>query len=163
MKFVNPVYNNHNILMIIKFSNTDDLISIITVINLSKKEIPKKLKLNPHSITKVLVFLELENVEMININEEWHPKIDVRYVADEIIKKLAIQEERLTGNQVKFIRSYFSMPLREFGETVVHESHTAVSKWEKCENEITNPNRYYDFIFSNKLKPRPKLIKRIFI
>ncbi|HAT6977691.1 TPA: hypothetical protein JAN54_05330 [Legionella pneumophila] len=84
--------------------------------------------------------IELENVEMININDEWHPKIDVRYVADEIIKKLAIQEERLTGNQVKFIRSYFSMPLREFGETVVHESHTAVSKWEKCENEITNMN-----------------------
>lgn len=32
------------------------------------------------------------------------------------------------------------MPLREFGETVVHESHTAVSKWEKCEDEITNMN-----------------------
>jgi DNA-binding transcriptional regulator YiaG len=84
--------------------------------------------------------IELENVEMININDEWHPKIDVRYVADEIIKKLAIQEERLTGNQVKFIRSYFSMPLREFGETVVHESHTAVSKWEKYEDDITNMN-----------------------
>ncbi|HHT7364062.1 TPA: hypothetical protein ACTZ8L_002537 [Legionella pneumophila] len=84
--------------------------------------------------------IELENVEMININDEWHPKIDVQYIADEIIKKLAIQEERLTGNQVKFIRSYFSMPLREFGETVVHESHTAVSKWEKCEDEITYMN-----------------------
>lgn len=75
--------------------------------------------------------IELENVEMININDEWLPKIDVQYIADEIIKKLATQEERLTGNQVKFIRSYFSMPRREFGETVDHESHTAVSKWEK--------------------------------
>lgn len=84
--------------------------------------------------------IELENVEMINISDEWHPQIDVRYVADEIIKKLAIQEERLTGNQVKFIRTYFSMPLREFGETVVHESHTAVSKWEKCGDEITSMN-----------------------
>lgn len=84
--------------------------------------------------------IELENVEMININNEWHPQIDVRYVADEIIKKLAIQEERLTGNQVKFIRTYFSMPLGEFGETVVHESHTDVSKWEKCGDEITSMN-----------------------
>jgi DNA-binding transcriptional regulator YiaG len=84
--------------------------------------------------------LELENVEMIKFNEGWRPKIDVHYVADEIIKKLATQEERLTGNQVKFIRSYFSMPLREFGETVVHESHTAVSKWEKCGDEITSMN-----------------------
>ncbi|MFO2766043.1 hypothetical protein SCX93_06515 [Legionella pneumophila serogroup 1] len=84
--------------------------------------------------------IELEHVAMICINGEWMPKIDVRKIADEAIKKLAIQEERLTGNQIKFIRSYFSMPLREFGKTVVHESHTAVSKWEKCENEITNMN-----------------------
>lgn len=82
--------------------------------------------------------IELENVEMININDEWYPKIDVHYVADEIIKKLATQEERLTGNQVKFIRSYFSMPLREFGETVAHVTHTAVSKWEKQGDDITN-------------------------
>lgn len=65
-------------------------------------------------------------------------------MADEIIKKLATQEERLTGNQVKFIRSYFSMALREFGETVVHESHTAVSKWEKCRDEITSMNENTD-------------------
>lgn len=84
--------------------------------------------------------IKLENVEMININDEWHPKIDIHYITDEIIKKLATQEERLTGNQVKFIRSYFSMPLREFGETVVHESYTAVSEWEKCEDGITNMN-----------------------
>ncbi|HAU1184278.1 TPA: hypothetical protein JBI17_16320 [Legionella pneumophila] len=100
-----------------------------------------KTKIEPTFLYEGLGFpIELENVTMININDEWHPKIDVRYVADEIIKKLAIQEERLTGNQVKFIRSYFSMPLREFGETVVHESHTAVSKWEKCEDDITNMN-----------------------
>lgn len=100
-----------------------------------------KTRIEPTFLYEGLGFpVELENVEMININDEWHPKIDVRYVADEIIKQLAIQEERLTGNQVKFIRSYFSMPLREFGEVVVHESHTAVSKWEKCEGEITNMN-----------------------
>jgi len=100
-----------------------------------------KTKIEPIFLYEGLGFpIELENVEMIKINNEWHPKIDVRYVADEIIKKLATQEERLTGNQVKFIRSYFSMPLREFGEIVVHESHTAVSKWEKYKDEITNMN-----------------------
>ncbi|CEK11851.1 MULTISPECIES: hypothetical protein [Legionella] len=100
-----------------------------------------KTKIEPLFLYKGLGFLiELENVEMIKFNEEWLPKIDVQYIADELIKKLAIQEERLTGNQVKFIRSYFSMPLREFGKTVVHESHTAVSKWEKCGDEITSMN-----------------------
>lgn len=100
-----------------------------------------KTKIEPTFLYDGLGFpIELENVEMININNEWHPQIDVRYVADEIIKKLATQEERLTGNQVKFIRTYFSMPLREFGETVVHESHTDVSEWEKCGDEITSMN-----------------------
>lgn len=85
--------------------------------------------------------IELENVEMININDEWHPKIDVHYIADEIIKKLAVQEDRLTGNQVKFIRSYFAMSLRDFGKKVVNESHTAVSKWEKWGDDVTNMNQ----------------------
>ncbi|KTD26048.1 hypothetical protein [Legionella israelensis] len=84
--------------------------------------------------------IELQHVEMVNIGGEWHPKIDVRYVADQVIKQLAVQETPLTGNQVKFIRSYFSMPLRAFGEKVVHESHTAVSKWEKKGDEPTNMN-----------------------
>lgn len=100
-----------------------------------------KTEIEPLFLYKGLGFLiELENVGMIKFNEEWLPKIDVQYIADELIKKLAIQEERLTGNQVKFIRSYFSMPLREFGKTVVHEPHTAVSKWEKCGDEITSMN-----------------------
>jgi hypothetical protein len=100
-----------------------------------------KTKIEPILLYDGLGFpIELANVEMINFNNEWYPKIDVHYIADEIIKKLASQEERLTGNQVKFIRSYFSMPLREFGETVVHESHTAISKWEKYGDEITNMN-----------------------
>jgi DNA-binding transcriptional regulator YiaG len=100
-----------------------------------------KTKIEPTLLYEGLGFpIELKNVEMVDINGEWHPKIDVHSVANKIIKKLAIQEERLTGNQVKFIRSYFSMSLREFGEEVVHESHAAVSKWEKRGDEITNMN-----------------------
>ncbi|MCA0404381.1 MAG: hypothetical protein LCH30_11445 [Proteobacteria bacterium] len=82
----------------------------------------------------------LENVEMFYINDEWYPKIDVHHIANKIIQELAVQEDKLTGNQLKFIRSYFAMPLRQFGMEVVHESHTAVNKWEKHGNQITNMN-----------------------
>lgn len=84
--------------------------------------------------------IELDEVEMRLIDSEWCPIVDVQKVADAVIEKLAIQETRLTGNQVKFIRSYYSMPLREFGEKVVHESHMAVSKWEKRGDLSTNMN-----------------------
>ena len=56
-----------------------------------------------------LVFpVMLENVEMFYINDECHPKIDVHHIANKIIQELAVQEDKLTGNQLKFIRSYFS-------------------------------------------------------
>ena len=68
---------------------------------------------------------------------EFHPVVDVKKVSELAIKKLIVQKERLTGNQVKFIRSFFSMTLRSFAVNVVSESHTAVSKWEKSGNEAT--------------------------
>jgi DNA-binding transcriptional regulator YiaG len=106
-----------------------------------------KTKIEPLFLYEGLGFpIQLEYVEMIHINDEWLPKIDVQQVADEAIKKLAKQECRLTGNQVKFIRSYFSTPLRAFGETVVHESHTAVRKWESKGDEITNMNENTEMI-----------------
>ncbi|MFI4918110.1 MAG: hypothetical protein ACHP65_00980 [Legionellales bacterium] len=84
--------------------------------------------------------IELSQVEMIEINDEWHPKIDVKKVTNAVINVLAYQEGRLTGNQVKFIRNYFSMTLRDFGVEVAHETHAAVNKWEKHGNQVTSMN-----------------------
>lgn len=79
---------------------------------------------------------------MIFIDGDWHPKIDLQKLADVVIAKIAIQESRLTGNQVKFIRSYYSMSLRDFAEKVVHESHMAVSKWEKRRFKYKYEHKY---------------------
>ena len=98
----------------------------------------KKKIVNHFTYTGLGFPIELSQVEMVKIHGEWHPKIDVRKVAKTTIKTLAFQKERLTGAQVKFIRSYFSMTLRDFANEVVHESHTAVSKWEKFGNKATN-------------------------
>lgn len=81
--------------------------------------------------------VELHNVEMIKLEGELHPKIDVRKVADSAIRLLVTQESRLSGNQIRFIRSYFAMSLRDFAK-VVNESHAAVKKWEDFLGETTN-------------------------
>ena len=81
--------------------------------------------------------IELHNVEMVKFDGEFHPKIDVRKVADTAIKDLVSQPTRLTGNQIKFIRSYLEMSLRQFSE-VVNESHMAIKKWEDFEDKPTN-------------------------
>src|SRR3990167_6452411 len=81
--------------------------------------------------------IELHNVEMVMINGEYAPKIDVRAVADKAIKSLVLQKTKLTGNQVKFIRACFSASLRAFGK-IINESHAAVKKWEDYKNKTTN-------------------------
>ena len=81
--------------------------------------------------------VELNNVEMVKVQGEWVPKIDVRDIALRTIRELPFQSTRLSGNQVRFIREYFQMSLREFSK-IVHQSHTAIDKWEKFGNKETN-------------------------
>ncbi len=90
--------------------------------------------------------VDLKQIELVEIDDEWHPKIDVRKVSDAVIEALAYQESKFTGNQVRFIRSYFSMPLRKFGDEVVHETHAAVDKWEKCNEQITSMNDNTEYV-----------------
>lgn len=82
--------------------------------------------------------IKLQNVTMVLIDEEWSPKIDVRKVAESTIRELPYQRERLSGSQIKFIRTYFEMSLREFASNVVSESHSAVAKWEKSNLKPTS-------------------------
>jgi len=98
----------------------------------------KRKKLKEYTYDGLGFPVKLLNVEMVMIDGEWHPKINVEKVADDAIRKLAMQKERITGKQLKFIRTYFSMSLRGFAKEVVNESHTAVSKWEKFGNKVTN-------------------------
>jgi DNA-binding transcriptional regulator YiaG len=81
--------------------------------------------------------IELYNVEFVKVRGEWVAKIDVRNIALKAMRDLAFQDTRLTGNQVRFIREYFQMSLRQFAK-VVHQSHTAIDKWEKFGNKATN-------------------------
>lgn len=81
--------------------------------------------------------IDLHDVEMVKIAGEFHPKIDVKKLANVAIKAMVTQDNRLTGNQIKFIRSYFSMSLREFAK-VVNESHAAVKKWENFLDDQAN-------------------------
>ena len=82
--------------------------------------------------------VELTNVEVLYVDGEWCPKIDVKKIAGKVIQILPFQNERLTGDQIYFIRSFLGMSLRKFATEVVKESHMAVSKWEKFRSKSTN-------------------------
>lgn len=48
----------------------------------------------------------LENVLFHKIRGEWLPKIDVRMLSEIVFKMLSLKPSRLTGNEIKFIRTY---------------------------------------------------------
>ena len=82
--------------------------------------------------------VKLHQVEMVKIGKEWAPKIDVRKVAKDAVKELPFQASPLTGAQIRFIREYRGMSLKDFAAKVVYKSHMAVSKWEKLGHKPTN-------------------------
>lgn len=77
----------------------------------------------------------LENVLFHKIRGEWLPKIDVEMLAEVVFKMLPSKPSKLTGNEIKFIRTYLGKSKPAFGE-IFKLSHTAVSKWEASGNSI---------------------------
>lgn len=77
----------------------------------------------------------LENVVFHLIRGEWLPKIDIEKLAGEAFKRLPSKPAKLTGNEIKFIRTYLNKSRSAFAETF-KLSHTAVAKWEKAGDAI---------------------------
>ena len=75
----------------------------------------------------------LENVLFHKIRGEWLPKIDVEELAEVIFRMLPSKTSKLTGNEIKFIRTFLGKSKPAFGE-LFKLSHTAVSKWETSGN-----------------------------
>jgi len=79
----------------------------------------------------------LENVPMIFISGEWVPEINYDLLQKCVLYFLCVAEARLTGNQIKFIRSWFRMSLQEMG-SVLGVTRAAIKKWEDFADQPTN-------------------------
>lgn len=75
----------------------------------------------------------LLNVPMIEVRGEWAPDIDLNVLQKAVLHALATRTTALTGNHVRFIRTWFAMTATDFGR-LFGVSHAAVLKWEKTGN-----------------------------
>ena len=73
--------------------------------------------------------VKLRNVLMVKARDEWTPKINYNDLADAVMRALAFKPSRLTGSEIKFIRTHFDMTLQAFA-TRLCVTHVAVLKWE---------------------------------
>lgn len=92
----------------------------------------------------------LNRVKLVKVGKEFHPLIDVVKISDLTIRSLVMTKSRLTGNQIRFIRKYLSMSLREFSK-IVNETHMAVKKWEDFQNQITKMDPNIELVLRLKI------------
>lgn len=83
--------------------------------------------------------VRLINVQMVKVRGAWTPKLNYNELALAVLRLLTEKESRLTGNEIKFIRTHFEMTLQEFSKRFC-VTHVAVLKWERTKNSGTAMN-----------------------
>lgn len=101
----------------------------------TEKKTEKKIKKMIYSGFGFPVVLNGVPVKMIRGNLE--PIINYKTLGSEVVEALCQKETPLTGNQVKFIRQYFELSLRDFAK-LFGLSHPAVLKWEKHADDFAD-------------------------
>jgi hypothetical protein len=80
--------------------------------------------------------VRLKNVPMIKVRGIWTPNINYNHLTDAVLYLLAFKPSRLTGAEIKFIRTHFEMTLQLFADRFC-VTHVAVLKWEKLKDAPT--------------------------
>lgn len=73
--------------------------------------------------------VQLTNVPMIEIRGEFILDIDFNKLQKAVLLHLSHKKTPLTGNEVQFVRKYFSLNVTDFG-CLFGYSHSAILKWE---------------------------------
>jgi len=71
----------------------------------------------------------LLNVPMVKVEGEWTPDVNYNEIEEALFAALPSKPNRLTGNDLRFIRQHCAMTLKAFGAEF-GKSHAAVKKWE---------------------------------
>jgi len=97
----------------------------------------KKIKKKKTFIFKGLGFpIKLINVPMKREFGDWYIDINMNKLMLIVLEALTHKPIALTGDELRFIRSYLQMTTSEFGKTF-GVSHVAVLKWESGENRMS--------------------------
>lgn len=79
--------------------------------------------------------IHLTNVPLVEVRGEFILDINFNHLQKAVLLHLCHKKTPLTGNEVKFIRKYFSLTKTAFGQLFGY-SHSAVLKWENQEDSI---------------------------
>lgn len=83
--------------------------------------------------------IHLTNVPMVEVRGELILDIDFNKLQKSVLLHLCYKKTPLTGDEIKFIRKYFSLTTTAFAKLFGH-THSAVLKWENQESNIAKMN-----------------------
>jgi DNA-binding transcriptional regulator YiaG len=86
--------------------------------------------------------IKLINAPMKKLFGERYLDIDMNKLMLVVFGMLAHKSTALTGDEIRFIRTYLKMTAVEFGK-IFDVSHVAVVKWESNENKISPALDFY--------------------
>ena len=95
----------------------------------------------------------LKEAEFKKIGRKWLLKLDVKKVADAVIKALPSKIIGLTGAEIRFARTFFDLSKRKFAEEL-NVSHTAVNKWEGAGQEKAKIDPHVEIALRSYIKLR---------
>lgn len=100
----------------------------------------KKQKIEKEIIYEGLGFpIILRHVPMVELRGIWTPDIDLNVLQKVVLLALAHHPVDLTGNQIRFIRTWLGLTQAEFGN-LYGVTHVAIVKWEKTCNTPAKMN-----------------------
>lgn len=79
--------------------------------------------------------VHLTNVPMVEVRGEFILDIDFNKLQKAVLLHLCHKKTPMTGNEVKFVRKYFSLTTTAFGHLIGY-SHSAILKWENQGDSI---------------------------
>lgn len=89
---------------------------------------------------------------LVILNPKWKTRLgqkvldlNLSLVARELFPLVLKKEGRLTGGEVKFIRTFLDMTQTKFAESIGLSDHSPVSRWEKKPDAITGMDAPQEF------------------
>lgn len=96
-----------------------------------------------------------DSLPAVKLRGELVPDVDFNQFAKPLIEYMCTRHEYVpfSGNQIKFIRTYFGMTLREFAE-FMGVTHVSVMRWEKNAKASAKVGAHIEFVMKIKVLRR---------
>jgi DNA-binding transcriptional regulator YiaG len=101
----------------------------------------------------------IRNCPVAKIRGAESPDVDFNKLMSAVFNLLIVKPGRLSGSQVKFIRSFLELSQVEFGRILNQKGHSIVSTWETKKAEFTGMDLNTEIILRQKMAQKSHSIE----